>query len=124
MAGVTPIFSQDGKTATFLLSGQPGDPDAPGIWNVLVTPPESFQGKLAKRLEALGPGGEKAFDVDCVFSNVIQNFGTCTVILHEVPGMIEVDKAAGRARMWVSGDTAAGLARQFSMREGSTILFR
>jgi hypothetical protein len=123
-AGVTPIFNQNGTEATFLLSGMPGDPDAPGVWNAMVAPPENFQGKLAKRLFLDGADGKRAFDVDCVFSNVIQNYGSCTVIFRASAGLVEVSKAAGTARLWLTGAAAAKFAQQFSMREDSTVLFR
>jgi hypothetical protein len=119
-----PLFSQDGKTATILLAGLPGDPDPVGLWNALAAPPENFQGKLAKRFELLGPGGTKAFDVDCVFSAMFQNNGTCTVILRATPGLIEVDRAAGRARLWLSGEEAARFAGAFAVRDESSMVYR
>lgn len=122
-AGVMPLFSHDGKTATLLLMGQPGDADPAGLYHALKMEPVDFQGKWSKRLAVAAPDGGKAFDIACVFSKAIPNSGTCTVILRKVPGMIDV--GGGRTRMWLSGAAAAQLADAFiPQSEDGTILFR
>ena len=120
----TPIFSQDGKMATILLAGMPGDIDPSGFYNALKVAPEDFQGKWSKRLALPAPDGSKGFDIACVFSKLIQNSGTCTVIFREVPGLIEVQRSLGRARLWLCGAAAERFAQAFLVRGDGTVVFR
>jgi hypothetical protein len=123
-AGVLPMFSQDGKTLNLLMAGVPSNPDAVGLWNAIKAPPEDFQGKWSKRVEQLALDGGKGFDIACVFSKMIMNTGTCTVILHDVPGMIEINASARTARFYLSGEAAAKFAALFELREENPVLFR
>ena len=118
----SPLFSQDGNTATFLLAGMPGDPDPVGLWNALAIPAEEFQGKLSKKVELLDAQGAKVFNIACIFSKVIEGNGSCTVILRKTSGLVDI--SSGRASLWLRGERALQFANFFRMRAESTIIFR
>jgi hypothetical protein len=121
---VMPFFKEDGSQASLAMLGAPTDPDAVALWNALKVPEEDFQGRLSKKLPVLNAHGDNVFDIDCIFSRMILNTGSCTMILKASPGMIEVNKSAGTARMWLTGAAAADLAAKFVQRDVSTVLFR
>lgn len=118
------FFNKDGKMATVILSGLPGDKDPAGFYHALQIPPEDFQGKWSKRLSLPAADGAKGFDVACVFSKVIENSGNCTLTFRFAPGLIEVSKENGRARLWLSGEAAARFASLFALRLESPLIFR
>jgi len=120
----TPFYKEDGSQASILLAGMPGDPDPSGLYNALTAPPEDFQGKWSKRLALSAANGSPALDVDCVFSKMILNSGTCTVIFRKSPGLIDVSASEGRARLWLSGPAAAKFAAAFAVRDEGTLVFR
>ncbi|MGZ3653805.1 MAG: hypothetical protein ACXVCZ_21835, partial [Bdellovibrionota bacterium] len=120
----TPIYKQDGSQATILLAGMPGDSDPSGFYNALTVPPEDFQGKWSKRFSLHAADGSPAFDIACVFSKMIVNSGTCTVIFRKSPGLIDVSASDGRARLWLSGAAAVKFAAAFAVRDESTLVFR
>lgn len=123
-ANTQAIFNREGNQATVMLMGMPGDSDPAGFWNALRIPPEDFQGKLAKKLNVTTPEGGRPFDVACVFSKVIQDSGTCTVIIRHVEGAGVVDRASGRARLMLTGEAAAKLAEAFVLPDNSNFIYR
>ena len=118
------IFSRDGQTATVLLVGMPGDPDPVKFYNSLKVAPEDFQGKWSKKLSLAGPDGAKSFDAACIFSKVMPNNGTCTLIFHATDGRIEVNSGAGKANLWLTGNEARLFSDFFVLPEESGFVFR
>ena len=119
------IFNREGNQATVMLMGMPGDSDPVGFWEALKIPPEDFQGKLSKRLAVpAGPSGVRSFDAACVFSKVIGNSGTCTLILRDADGIGKVDRANGRARVMLTGELAAQVAEAFVLPDASNFMYR
>jgi len=118
------FFSKDGKTATVLLAGMPGDRDPAAFYDALKITPEDFQGKWSKKLSLAGADGAKAFDVACVFSKMIVNSGSCTLTFRLSKGLIDVSKEQGRARLTLKGEAAARFAVLFAVPPESPLIFR
>lgn len=120
------IFNREGNQATVMLMGMPGDSDPFGFWNALNIPPEDFQGKLNKRLAVNDPAGgaTRPFDAVCVFSKMIANNGTCTLIFRSVEGSGLVNRAAGQARLLLTGEQAELVAKAFVIPAETNFVFR
>lgn len=119
------LFNREGNQATVVLMGMPGDSDPAGFWRALRIPAEDFQGKLSKKLQVpAGESGVRPFDAACVFSKVIEDNGTCTLIFRQADGVGLVDRGAGKARLFLTGDEAVRVAEAFVLPEESNVIFR
>jgi hypothetical protein len=117
LAGTHPIFSRDGKQGTVLLQGMPGDPDASSFYNLLAGAPVEQQGKWTKKATFTGADGVKSFDIVCAYSKMIPDNGSCILILRAAEGMTI---GSGRITYRVTGDTAARLAKLFTIPANAT----
>jgi|GEM_PF-2424146 len=123
-ANTQAIFKQDGSQASIVLLGMPGDSDPALFYHLLKVPEEDFNGKWSKKLSMAAPDGSKGFDVACVFSKVIQNSGTCTLIFRNAPDVLLVDKDKGRARLFLTGAAAEQFATLFVVPEELNSIYR
>lgn len=123
-ANTQAIFKQDGSQATIVLLGMPGDTDPALFYQALKVPEEDFNGKWSKRLALTLPDGTRGFDIACVFSKMIQNNGTCTLIFRNAPEALVVDKGNGRARLFLTGAAAEQFAAFFHLPEELNSIYR
>jgi hypothetical protein len=118
------FFHKDGKQASVVLMGVPGDPDSAGFYGALKMEPEDFQGKWSKKLSLVHRDGSRAWDAACVFSKMIENSGNCTLVFRAAEGLVSVDKGAGKARLLLTGEEAALFADNFTLPEGTNFIYR
>lgn len=123
-ANTQALFNKEGTQATVLLIGMPGDSDPAGFYQALKIPAEDFQGKWSKKLSFPAADGSKGWDAGCVFSKVIENSGTCTLVFRDSPGRIVVNRSLGRATLMITGEEAARFAENFVLPTDTNIIYR
>lgn len=106
------IFSKDGSKATITLLAFVANPDASLMFDRLAQSPQDLNGKLTKHLEFTSSDGVKSFSVECVFSKLSENTGSCILVL-SASQFLQQDPAHSRAVYQLSGKQAADLAAGF-----------
>ena len=90
-ATVFPIFSNSEEMVTLMLGAIGRDADAAGLYEALSADRKDEQGKWTKKVALVDAAGVKAFSAVCVFSKVVDQSGSCTVIFRGTQGM-RIDK--------------------------------
>lgn len=81
-ARTQPIFSADGSKATVMILGGAGDNDAKKLFDTLTVPQEDFNGKWSKKMAFdSATTGQRILSIVCVFSKIIADNGSCTLVL-------------------------------------------
>lgn len=90
-ASTQALFARDGSKASVFVLGRPGDSDGIRLFDSLNVRVEEMNGKLTKKLGYDSPAGQRVFSIVCVFSKILKENGTCTVVLNAQNGTT-VDK--------------------------------
>lgn len=106
------IFSKDGSRATITLLAFVANPDASLMFDSLAQAPQDLNGKLTKHIEFTTSDGVKSLSVECVFSKLSENTGSCILVL-SASQFLQQDPAHARAMYQLSGKQAAALAGAF-----------
>jgi hypothetical protein len=117
------LFSRDGKKVTVLLAAVTTNPDSISLFDSMNVPVDESQGRRRKSILFTDADGVKSLSVLCVFSKIVPNLGTCTVLLVASRGMV-IEPSAKRVVYALEGDTAAKLTALFVAKPGTTELFR
>lgn len=86
-ATIFPIFNKNGNQATLMITGLAANPEGLRLFETLAAGQQDEQGKFTKKVKFVDKNGVQAFSVVCVFSKLVQNNGTCTVVFAAAESM-------------------------------------
>jgi hypothetical protein len=115
LAGTNVIYSKDGSKATVLIPAFLGEnPDSTAFYQAMNVPEEDTNGKRSKRLQQNDSTGVPMLDAICVFSKLVNNEGSCTIVFHPGPNT----QVTGPILLKVKGEEAANLSKLFTPSTG------
>lgn len=124
-AGTNLMISKDSSQASILMLAARTNPDAVAFNDVLAMDAVDESGKWTKHFQFASSSGERLLSLACVFSKLVSDTGSCTVIVY-ASSYASIDKANQKVSLRVSDADGERLADQFrlSIADASGLIFR